>query len=77
VAVAAAVAPSVLADVFTPAQVATIGEYFNYCNFSSLPSSAIDELVDNCAIEMGYRAGESISELCNAVAGYKPVAFGA
>ena len=41
----------------------------NYSNFSSFSiASAIDELVGNSAVELGYQAGQSISELYSAVA---------
>lgn len=41
----------------------------NYSNFSSFViASAIDEVVGNSAVELGYQAGQSISELYSAVA---------
>src|SRR5208282_3114648 len=50
----------------SPAQ---IGEWNNYSNFSSFAiAAAIDELVGNSAVELGYQAGQSISELYSAVA---------
>src|SRR5208282_2963737 len=50
----------------SPAQ---IGEWNNYSNFSKFAiATAIDELVGNSAVELGYQAGQSISELYSAVA---------
>jgi hypothetical protein len=66
---AIAVAPTLLSEPFmTPAPIAaTIGEYFEYANFSSFAiASSIDELVSNSAVELGYRAGQSINELYKA-----------
>jgi triosephosphate isomerase len=41
----------------------------NYSNFSSFViASALDDVVGNSAIELGYQAGQSISELYAAVA---------
>lgn len=46
---------------------ATVGEYNNYTNFSAMVvASAIDDLVGNSAIELGYQAGQTISELYSA-----------
>jgi len=43
---------------------ATIGEYADYANFSSLAlATAIDNTVENVAKEMAYRLGESLSQL--------------
>lgn len=58
---------------------ATIGEYAEYSNFSSLAeSSSIDELVEKSAMELAYRAGQNMANLTFAVVeGYQPVAFGA
>lgn len=43
---------------------AIIGEYANYCNFSSMAiASAMDEAVADSAKELSYQAGLSISEL--------------
>jgi N4-gp56 family major capsid protein len=48
---------------------ATIGEYADYANFSSLSlSTAIDQTVENVAKEMSYRLGESLSALVRATA---------
>lgn len=48
---------------------ATIGEYADYANFSSLSlATAIDNTVENCAKEMSYRLGESLSALVRATA---------
>jgi N4-gp56 family major capsid protein len=43
---------------------ATIGEYADFANFSSLSlATAIDNTVENVAREMSYRLGESLSSL--------------
>ena len=48
---------------------ATIGEYADYANFSSLSlATAIDNTVENVAKEMSYRLGESLSALVRATA---------
>jgi N4-gp56 family major capsid protein len=48
---------------------ATIGEYADYANFSSLSlATAIDQTVENVAKEMSYRLGESMSALVRATA---------
>jgi hypothetical protein len=48
---------------------ATIGEYADYCNFSSLAlATAIDNTVENVARELAYRLGESLSALVRATA---------
>jgi len=48
---------------------ATIGEYADYANFSSLSlATAIDQTVENVAKEMSYRLGESLSALVRATA---------
>jgi hypothetical protein len=48
---------------------ATIGEYADYANFSSLSlATAIDSTVENVAREMSYRLGESLSGLVRATA---------
>src|SRR5277367_1071475 len=58
--------PEVISQLSAPAQV---GEWNNYSNFSAFViASAIDELVGNSAVELGYQAGQSISELYSAVA---------
>lgn len=58
--------PEVISQLSAPAQ---IGEWNNYANFSSFAiAAAIDELVGNSAVELGYQAGQSISELYSAVA---------
>jgi len=55
-----------ITQISAPAQV---GEWNNYTNFSSFSiASSIDELVGNSAVELGYQAGQSISELYSAVA---------
>jgi hypothetical protein len=58
--------PELITQISAPAQV---GEWNNYTNFSSFSIAAsIDELVGNSAVELGYQAGQSISELYSAVA---------
>src|SRR5712664_4728319 len=58
--------PEVISQLSSPAQ---IGEWNNYANFSSFAiAAAIDELVGNSAVELGYQAGQSISELYSVVA---------
>jgi hypothetical protein len=48
---------------------ATIGEYADYANFSSLSlATALDNTVENVAKEMSYRLGESLSALVRATA---------
>jgi N4-gp56 family major capsid protein len=48
---------------------ATIGEYADYANFSSLSlATAIDNTVENVGREMSYRLGESLSGLVRATA---------
>lgn len=58
--------PEFISQISAPAQ---IGEWNNFTNFSSFSiASAIDELVGNSAVELGYQAGQSISELYSSVA---------
>lgn len=58
-------APEVVSQITAPA---TVGEWNNYTNFSAFAIAAsIDELVGNSAVELGYQAGQSISELYSAV----------
>jgi hypothetical protein len=58
--------PEVITQQSSPAQ---IGEWNNYANFSAFAIAAsIDQLVGNSAVELGYQAGQSISELYSAVA---------
>jgi hypothetical protein len=48
--------------------VATIGEYADYANFSSLSlATAIDPLVENVGRELSYRLGQSLSAITRAV----------
>lgn len=48
---------------------ATIGEYADYANFSSLSlATSIDNTVENVGREMAYRLGESLSALVRATA---------
>jgi hypothetical protein len=48
---------------------ATVGEYADYANFSSLSlATAIDNTVENVGREMAYRLGESLSALVRATA---------
>lgn len=43
---------------------AVLGEYADYCNFSSFAITAsIDDLLKDTAVEMSYRAGLSIEQL--------------
>jgi hypothetical protein len=59
-------APEMITQLTAPAQ---LGEWNNFTNFSSFAiATAIDELVGNSAVELGYQAGQSISELYSAVA---------
>lgn len=47
---------------------ATIGEYADYANFSSLSlATAIDPVVENVARELSYRLGQSLSAIVRAV----------
>jgi hypothetical protein len=58
--------PELISQISSPAQ---LGEWNNYTNFSSFAiASAIDELVGNSAVELGYQAGQTISELYSSVA---------
>lgn len=58
--------PEFITQISAPAQ---IGEWNNFTNFSSFAiAAAIDELVGNSAVELGYQAGQSISELYSSVA---------
>ncbi len=57
--------------------VATISGYADYCNFSNLAiATSVDEIVSESAIELGYRASQSIRELEAATFDYQPTAFG-
>jgi hypothetical protein len=59
-----AVTPGILAEVMAPPPVATIGEYYNYVNFSSVAVAAdFDAMITDCAIELGYREGAAIDAL--------------
>ena len=59
-------APEFVGQISAPAQV---GEWNNYSNFSSFViASTLDDVVGNSAVELGYQAGQSISELYSAVA---------
>ena len=58
--------PEFIGQISAPAQ---LGEWNNYTNFSAFAiASSIDDLTGNSAIELGYQAGQSISELYSAVA---------
>jgi hypothetical protein len=47
----------------------TIGEYGDFLNFSSIAVlTAIDNTIENVARELGYQAGESLSDLVKVVA---------
>jgi len=75
---AVAVAPTVLEGGIPPFNVedglmcsvkssAVIDGYNDYCNFSSFAQQcAIDEAVQNCAVELGRRAGQSVGEVWRA-----------
>lgn len=57
--------PEFVSQISAPAQ---LGEWNNYTNFSSFAiAAAIDDLVGNSAVELGYQAGQSISELYSSV----------
>jgi hypothetical protein len=57
-------APEFVGQITAPA---VLGEWNNYSNFSAFSvAAAIDELVGNSAIELGYQAGQTISELYSA-----------
>lgn len=59
-------APEFVGQISAPAQ---LGEWNNYTNFSSFViASSLDDVVGNSAVELGYQAGQSISELYSAVA---------
>lgn len=58
--------PEFIGQISAPAQ---LGEWNNYTNFSAFAiASSLDDLTGNSAIELGYQAGQSISELYSAVA---------
>jgi hypothetical protein len=53
--------PEFVGQITTPAQ---LGEWNNFSNFSAMNvAAAIDEVVGNSAVELGYQAGQTISEL--------------
>ena len=55
---------SLLPSASVTAASATFGTYAEYCNFSNFAvAQAIDEMVDDCAAELGYRAGLSVRAL--------------
>lgn len=55
---------SLLPSASVTAASATLGTYAEYCNFSSFAvAQAIDEMVGDCAAELGYRAGLSVRAL--------------
>ena len=54
---------SLLPSASVTAASATFGTYANYCNFSSFASAQVDEMVGDCAAELGYRAGLSVRAL--------------
>jgi len=59
-------APEFVGQISAPAQ---LGEWNNYTNFSSFViASSIDEVVGNSPTELGYQAGQSISQWYSAVA---------
>ncbi len=56
--------PEFIGQVSIPAQ---IGEWNNFSNFSAFSvAAAIDDLVGNSGIELGYQCGQTISELYSA-----------
>jgi hypothetical protein len=58
--------PEFVSQISAPAQ---LGEWNQYTNFSSFVIAAsMDDVVGNSAVELGYQAGQSISELYSAVA---------
>lgn len=58
--------PEFVGQISAPAQ---LGEWNNYTNFSSFViATTLDDVCGNSAIELGYQAGQSISELYSAVA---------
>jgi hypothetical protein len=58
--------PEYVGQISAPAQ---LGEWNNYTNFSAFAiATSIDDLVPNSATELGYQAGQSISQLYSAVA---------
>jgi len=58
--------PEFVGQISAPAQ---LGEWNNYTNFSAFViASSLDDVVGNTAVELGYQAGQSISELYSAVA---------
>lgn len=66
---AIAVAPTLLSEPFMKPSpvVATISEWNEYCNFSSfVTTGATDEVIEQSAVELGYRASQSIEELYRA-----------
>ena len=78
VAVVASQIPSkLLMDVAT-SQPETIGGYVDYCNFSQMAlTDSMEKIIQESAVELGYRAGVSINELYAATFdSYEPVAFG-
>lgn len=57
---------SLLPSASVTAASATLGTYGEYCNFSSFAVAqaiVIDEMVGDCAAELGYRAGLSVRAL--------------
>ena len=65
--IAVAVAASVPLKFLFPEKAevyATIGEYNDYASFSQLAiAESMDKVVQDSAIQLGYAAGQSISEL--------------
>jgi hypothetical protein len=58
--------PEFVGQTTAPAQ---LGEWNNFSNFSAFViASALDDNVGNSAVELGYQAGQTISELYSAVA---------
>jgi len=63
-----AIAPTVLSEPFMPSPIAeTIGEYYDYTNFSSFAiASSIDQMVEQAAAELAKAHGQRIAALVNA-----------
>jgi hypothetical protein len=58
--------PEFVGQISAPAQ---LGEWNNYTNFSAFViASSLDDVPSNSATELGYQAGQSISELYSSVA---------
>jgi hypothetical protein len=67
--VAVTVKAAPLMKLISPVSVqATIGEYYDYCNFSSMQiAAALDKVVEKAAMELGKAAGQRIDFLYSQV----------